>query len=82
LLALPPTVITTFPVVGPLGTVAMMIVSDQFVAVAVVPLNVTVLVPCVGPNPVPVIVTCVPANPLNGDRFVMFGTTEKLTPLL
>jgi hypothetical protein len=59
-----------------------MLVLLQDVGVAVGPLNVTVLVPCVGPNPVPVIVIGVPANPLKGDRLVMLGTTEKLTPLL
>jgi hypothetical protein len=35
----PPTVTTTFPVVAPAGTVATMLVADQLVVVAVVPLN-------------------------------------------
>lgn len=82
LLALPPTVTITFPVVAPLGTVAMMLVSLQLVTVAPVPLNVTVLVPWAAANPVPVIVTDVPAKPPTGERPVMLGTTEKLTPLL
>ena len=43
------------------------------VGVAVVPLNVTVLVPCVAPKFVPVIVTDVPTGPLVGDRLVMLG---------
>ncbi|MGB6875132.1 MAG: hypothetical protein WBD87_03780 [Candidatus Acidiferrales bacterium] len=45
LLAVPDTVTTTFPVVAPLGTVATMLVELQLVAVAVLPLNLTVLEP-------------------------------------
>jgi len=47
LLATPPTVTTTFPVVAPLGTGTTMLVPDvlQLVGVADVPLKVTVLVP-------------------------------------
>jgi hypothetical protein len=45
LLAMPPTVTTTFPVVAPVGTGTTMLVAFQLVGVAVVPLNVTVLVP-------------------------------------
>jgi hypothetical protein len=44
LLPTPLTVTTTFPVVAPLGTEAAMEVALQLVAVALVPLNVTVLV--------------------------------------
>jgi hypothetical protein len=46
LLATPPTVTTTFPLVAPVGTGATMLVAVQFagVIVAAVPLNVTVLV--------------------------------------
>src|SRR5499425_3826571 len=75
---------TTFPVVAPAGTGATMLVADQLVGVAVVPLNFTVLVPCVAPKFVPVIVTEVPTGPLVGDRLVMLGATVtvKLTPLL
>jgi hypothetical protein len=85
LLTTPPTVTTTFPVVAPVGTVATIEVEPQFVTVvAVVPLNVTVLVPCVEPKFVPVIVTDAPTPPDAGDRLVMFGvgSTVKLTPLL
>src|SRR5882762_6904641 len=46
LLASPPTVTTTGPVVAPAGTGAMMLVALQFDTVAIVPLKVTVLVPC------------------------------------
>jgi hypothetical protein len=45
LLAVPPTVTTTGPVVAPEGTGATMLLALQLVGVAVVPLNVTVLDP-------------------------------------
>jgi len=45
LVADPPTVTTTFPVVAPLGTGATIEVALQLVGLAVVPLNVTVLLP-------------------------------------
>lgn len=45
LLADPPTVTTTFPVVAALGTGATILVALQLVGVAVVPLNLTVLEP-------------------------------------
>jgi len=45
LLAMPPTVTTTLPVVAPDGTGTVMLVSLQLVGVAVAPLKVTVLVP-------------------------------------
>ena len=51
------TVTTTGPVVAAAGTVAAMLVSPQLVIVAVVPLNLTVLDPCVAPKAVPVTVT-------------------------
>src|SRR5215471_14534638 len=82
LLAVPPTVTTTLPVVAPLGTGATILVLLQLVGVAAVPLNVIVLLPCVEPKVVPVIVTAVPAPPEVGDRLVMLGVTVKLTPLL
>jgi hypothetical protein len=84
LLATPETVTTTFPVVAPLGTVTLMLDEPQAVAVAVVPLNFTVLVPCVVPKPVPVIVTEAPTAPEVGDRLVMLVPviTVNVTPLL
>ena len=85
LLACVPTVTTTFPVVAPAGTVTLMLVALQFVAVATVPLNITVLVPCVPPKFVPVIVTAVPTAPELGFRLVIPGAgavTVKVTPLL
>ena len=39
LLAAPPTVTTTFPLVAPAGTGTAMLVALQFVGVAAVPLN-------------------------------------------
>lgn len=45
LLFTPPIFTTTFPVVAPLGTVTVMLVALQLVAVAAVPLNFTVPVP-------------------------------------
>jgi hypothetical protein len=45
-LATPPAAVTiTFPVVAPLGTVAVMLFTAQFVTVATVPLKVTVPLP-------------------------------------
>src|SRR5713226_3516958 len=82
LLADPPTVTTTAPVVAPAGTGATMLVALQLVGVAAVPLNVTVLVPWVAPNVVPLIVTESPTTPEVGDRLLIFGPTVKITPLL
>jgi hypothetical protein len=64
LLAAPNTVTTTLPVVAPAGTVTVMLVAPQALAVpADVPLKVTVLVPCVVPKFVPVMVIDVPPAP-------------------
>src|SRR6202034_2087246 len=85
LLALPATVTTTLPVVAPVGTVATIDVALQLpMVVAVVPLNATVLVPCVEPKFVPVIVTDAPTAPDVGDTLVMLGaaTTVNDDPLL
>jgi len=71
-------------VVAPVGTVTFIDDAPQLVTVADVPLNFTVLVPCVEPKFVPVIVTGAPTAPDVGDRLVMPGaaTTVKLLPLL
>src|SRR5437016_7913170 len=82
LLATPPTVTTTLPVVAPPGTDATMLVALQLVVLAGVPLEVTA--PVV-PNFVPVMVTAVPTGPVVGFRLVMAGAEEvtvKFTPLL
>jgi hypothetical protein len=75
LLARPPTVTTTLPVVAPAGTGTTMLLADQVVGVAAVPLNVTVLVPCVEPKLLPLMVTAVATGPLDGDRLVSVGAT-------
>src|SRR5437879_6954100 len=62
-----------------------MLVALQLAGVAAIPLNFTVLVPCVAPKFAPVIVTDVPTNPDVGFTLVMLGdgtVTVKLTPLL
>src|SRR6266849_886571 len=84
LLARPLTVTTTFPVVAPDGTGTMIDVAVQLVGVAVVPLNVTVLVPCDDPKFVPVIVTDAPTAPDVGDKLVMLGAepTVYVIPVL
>ena len=73
LLASPPTVTTTGPVVAPAGTGAMMLVALQFDTVAIVPLKVTVLVPCEAPKLEPVIVMAVPTAPDVWLKLVMLG---------
>src|SRR5260370_1545571 len=73
LLARPPTVTTTLPVVAPAGTGTRMLVADQLVGVAAVPLNVTVLVPCVVPKFAPAIVTPLPTAPEPGVKLVKLG---------
>jgi hypothetical protein len=73
LLPLLETVTTTFPVVAPLGTVTPTLVALQLVAVAVVPLNVTVLVPWVVPKFDPVMVTEAPTAPEVWERLDMVG---------
>jgi hypothetical protein len=76
--ASPPTVTTTFPFVAPLGTVAAIDVDVHPVTVvAVIPLNFTVLVPCVVPKLVPVIVITAPTAPLVGDKVVIVGAASK-----
>jgi hypothetical protein len=72
-LVTPPTVTVTGPVVAVLGTVALMLVALQLVIAAPIPLNRTVLVPCVAPKFAPAIVTIVPALPDVGDRLMMLG---------
>lgn len=84
LLATPLAFTTTFPVVAPFGTVTAILDAPQVVTEAVVPLNVTVPVPCELPKFDPVTVTAAPTAPVVIDRLVMLGagTTVKFTPLL
>jgi len=82
LLAKPPTVKTTGPVVAPLGTVATMLVALQLEGTAATPLNVTVLVPCEAPKFVPVIAIGVPTGPDVGLKEVMLGGRVPLAAAL
>ena len=82
LLACPPTVTTTWPVVAPVGTVTVIEVSLQVVGVAEVPLKVTVLVPWVAPKLVPVIATDAPSGPAIGPNPLIPGVTVNVTPSL
>jgi hypothetical protein len=84
LLARPPTVTTTLPVVAPIGTGTLMLVALQLVGVASVPLKVTVLEPFVAPKFVPAIVTAVPTVPEVGLSEVIDGgmVTVNVTLLL
>ncbi len=68
-----PTVTTTLPVVAPVGTVAVMLDAPQLVVVAVVPLNLTVLVPLVDPKFDPAITMEDPTAPVLGVSDVMLG---------
>src|ERR1700674_2804097 len=74
LLATPPTVTTTVPVVAAVGTGTTMLPALQLVGAVAVPLNATVLVPRVAPKFAPAIVTGVPTGPDVWDRLVMLGT--------
>jgi hypothetical protein len=80
LLANPPTVTTTLPVVAALGTGTTMLDALQLVGVPAVPLNVTVLVPCEDPKLVPAIVTAVPTAPDVGLSTVMLGAVGLFPP--
>src|SRR5262252_730179 len=73
LLATPPTVTTTFPVVAVAGTGTLIEVSAQDVGVAVTPLNLTVDAPWVAPKFTPVIVTAVPMTPMFGVKLAKDG---------
>jgi hypothetical protein len=73
LLADPLTVTTTLPLVAPAGTGTTILAALQLVGVATVPLNFTVLVPCVEPKFVPVIVTLVPTAAEVGLRLLITG---------
>src|SRR4029077_10588592 len=77
LLARPPTVTTTAPVVAPAGTGTTRLVAVQIVGVAAVLLNVPVLVPLVAPKFVPVIVTAVPTGAFPGASVVSVGLAAR-----
>jgi hypothetical protein len=79
LLALLETVTTTFPVVAPLGTVAVMLVAPQAVVVAAVPLNFTVLDPWLDPKFDPLMTTDAPTAPEVGFRLEIVGAVAEAT---
>jgi hypothetical protein len=66
------------PVVAPVGTVAVTLVSELTLNVAETPLNVTLVAPV---KLVPVIVTEVPTGPLVGLKLVMAGVTVNVPEL-
>jgi hypothetical protein len=68
--------------VAPVGTVVTIALALQLTTVAVVPLNVTVLVPWLFPKFVPKIVTSAPTAPEFTDKLVMVGVTVNAEPLL
>ena len=78
----PPTVTTTSPVVAPAGTATVIEVSLQLVAVADVPLKLTVLVPCEAPKLVPLISIDVPSGPESGLNEPIAGVSVNSTPSL
>jgi hypothetical protein len=85
LLAMPPSVTTTLPVVAPLGTLTVIEPAAQLATlVTAVPLNLTVLVPCGEPKPDPEIVIEAPTGPEDAESPVMLGadTPVKVGPLL
>ena len=74
LVADPPAVVTViFPVLAPLGTVAVTLLSELTMnVVAFTPPKVTFVV-CV--RPVPLMVTTVPTLPLDGEKLLIVGVT-------
>lgn len=75
----------TFPLVAPLGTETTMEDEPQLEGAAVVPLKVTVLVPCVAPKFAPLIETAVPTEPDDGFKLEILGAgtvTVNATALL
>ena len=79
LLATEFTVTTTFPGVAPTGTAAVILVALHELTDATVPLNVTVLLPCVDPKLLPEMLTEVPTAPDVGDTPLMIGAEEAVT---
>src|SRR5438477_8368424 len=65
--------------ISPTGTGATMEVPLQLFGVAAVPLNMTLLVPCVEPKLKPLMDTNVPTTPEVGDRLAIAGAGVALT---
>ena len=75
-LGAPLTVTTRLPEVAPAGTVTVMLVSLQLMAVpASTPWKLTVLFPWLAPNPLPAMVTVEPTGPAVAERPVTAGLT-------
>jgi hypothetical protein len=72
-------VTTTEPLVAAGGTGTTIVPSLQFVGVAGIPLNVTLLVPCVAPKYDPLIVIDVPTYPEVGEMLFMTGARNSGT---
>src|SRR6202007_2827523 len=71
LVAVPPGVVTLIgPLVAPDGTVAVIVVAELTVKLALVPLNRTAVAPV---KLVPLMVTLVPTGPLVGVKLEMVG---------
>ncbi|MBS0537044.1 MAG: hypothetical protein JSR72_23545 [Proteobacteria bacterium] len=76
LLVAPFAVTTTFPVVAPTGTLAIMLVAPQLVGVAVTPLNFTVPEPWLAPKFAPIMLTLVPTEALPGEIVEIAGAAS------
>src|ERR1700676_3179479 len=80
LVAVPSGVVTwILPVFAPVGTVAVIMVSEFKVNVAFTPPNVTLVAPV---KLVPLIVTCVPTGPLVGLKLTMEDRTRNFRLLV
>jgi len=84
LLATPPTVAITLPLVAPAGTVAVILVEPQLLTELTVPLNFTVLVPWLDQKFAPEIMIEAPTGPDVAERLEITGAvvTLKGTALL
>jgi hypothetical protein len=76
LLVIPETVIATLPDVAPEGTWAVTVLLFHVSGIARMPLNCTVLVPCVAPKFEPVMTTVDPTRPAVGDKETIVGGGE------
>jgi hypothetical protein len=73
----PLTVTEIFPAVFPVGILAVRLLGEAFVTVAVTPLNLTMLLTATPLKPLPVMTTLVPAGPNPGEKeFIAKGKTK------
>jgi hypothetical protein len=80
LLDAPLIVTTTFPVVAPLGTVAVMLLELKAVMVAETSLKVTVALDSLDPKLLPAMTTAELTAPLLGVRLLMVGEAARACP--